>query len=66
MTLQEIKEAVDAGKTVCWGNEGYKVIKGSSQYLIKFIPNNDCIGLTWNDGVTLNGKENEFFISEKV
>lgn len=66
MTLQEIKEAVDAGKTVCWSNKGYKVVKGSSQYLIKYIQNNHCIGLTWQDGVTLNGKEDEFFISEKV
>lgn len=65
MTLQEIKDAVDAGEDVCWSNFAYKVVKDNiGQYLIKFIPNNHCIGLTWKDGVTLNGKEDEFFIYE--
>lgn len=62
MTLDEIKKAVDEGKIVHWGNEAYKVIKDDvGQYLIKCTLNNDLIGLTWRDGVTLNGKEEEFF-----
>lgn len=63
MTLEEIKAAVDEGKTVHWANEGYKVVKGANgEYLVCFTANNHCIGLTWRDGKTLNGKPDEFFI----
>lgn len=64
MNLQEIKDAVDAGKTVHWSNPGYKVIKDDlGRYLIEseFSGSKSWIGLTWTDGVTLNGKEEEFF-----
>ena len=64
MTLLEIKEAVDNGKTVCWANELYEVVKGHGGYSIVCVQNNSCIGLTWRDGVTLNGREHEFFIKE--
>jgi len=66
MDVNEIKQAVDDGKKVFWGNDNYEVIKGASGYLIKSKFNNHCIGLTWLDGVTLNGKEEEFFIEEPV
>lgn len=63
MKLNEIKAAVDAGKTVCWSNSGYRVIKDSKgQYLIKCLMNNSMIGLTWMDGVTLNGEEKDFYV----
>lgn len=39
MTLDEIKSAVLAGKTVCWANEGYEVVRTSGQWLIVFTPN---------------------------
>lgn len=62
MKLEEIKKAVDEGKIVHWANEAYKVIKDDvGQYFIRCTLNNDLIGLTWRDGVTLNGKEEEFF-----
>ena len=65
MTLQEIKNAVDDAKIVCWSNSGYRVVKDElGQYLIVFQPNKYTIGLTWRDGITLNGKESEFFILE--
>ena len=65
MTESEIKQAVDEGKTVHWSSEAYVVIKDSKgQYLIKCIPNNHCIGLTWADGKTLNGKEEDFYEAE--
>lgn len=65
MTVNEIKAAVDAGKPVFWANLNYAVIKDSiGQYLIHSKCNNYYIGLTWRDGVTLNGKEEEFFIYE--
>lgn len=62
MSLQEIKDAIAAGKKVYWSHEGYEVIKDKiGQYLIHYIPNGHCIGLTWQDGVTMNGKEQDFF-----
>jgi len=65
MNAQQIKEAVDRGKTVHWSNESYVVIKdGLGRYLIMCTLNDNCIGLTWQDGVTLNGKESEFYIKE--
>lgn len=65
MTLTEIKEAVDNGKIVCWANDRYRVIKGKFDYLIGWDiggRQENYIGLTWRDGVTLNGKEEEFYI----
>jgi len=73
MTLDEIKAAVDAGKSVHWVNRGYIVIgftcekTGQRDYLIGWDhggPRAHYIGLTWQDGVTMNGKESEFYIAE--
>lgn len=65
MTLQEIKDAVESGKTVHWATELYVVKKDSiGQWLIVCTHNGNCIGLTWLDGVTMNGKEEDFFIKE--
>ena len=64
MTLEEIKAAVDAGQTVHWANTGYVVHKDRlGQYLITYVPNGSCIGLTDRGGHRLNGKEAEFFIA---
>jgi hypothetical protein len=63
MTSQEIKDAVDNGKTVQYGS-GYEVIKFKNDYFIRCRSNAYTIGLTWSDGVTLNGKEEDFFIVE--
>ena len=47
MTLEDIKAAVDAGQTVHWANTGYVVHKDRlGQYLITYLPNGSCIGLT--------------------
>ena len=63
MTTQQIKSAVNQGKVVHWSNEAYTVIKDKlGQYLIKCDSNNHCIGLTWDDDVTLNGEEEDFYI----
>ena len=63
MTLAEVKAAVDAGKDVRWANTLYVVVRDSlGQYFIKCTSNGSCIGLTWMDGVTLNGQEGQFFI----
>lgn len=67
MNIQEIKAAVDAGKSVKWVNDGYNVIKDSiGQYLIVFEGNKSAICLTGREGTpyenVLNGKEHEFYI----
>ena len=63
MNLQKIKQAVEAGKSVHWANDGYSVIKDNlGQFLVIFEPNQSCIGLTWRDGSKLNGKEEDFYI----
>lgn len=65
MNLTEIKAALDAGQRVYWVHNGYEVIKDNlGQYLIRY-ETGDCIGLTHQDGVTLNGKEKEFFTIKK-
>jgi hypothetical protein len=66
MNLNEIKEAVDNGETVYWSNKNYKVVKDkNNNYLIKH-ENGNSIDLTWEDNITLNGEEYEFFISKKL
>jgi hypothetical protein len=65
MTLQEIKNAVLAGKTVHWASKAYVVVHDEiGQWLVHCLVNNTCIGLTWRDGVTMNGKEDEFFVAK--
>jgi hypothetical protein len=64
MTLDDIKAAVDAGQTVHWANTGYVVHKDRlGQYLITYLLNGNCIGLTDRSGHRLNGKEAEFFVA---
>lgn len=65
MTLDDIKAAVDAGQTVHWANTGYVVHKDRlGQYLITYLPNGGCIGLTDRGGQRLNGEEAEFFTAQ--
>jgi hypothetical protein len=65
----EIKAAVDKGVRVFQHNSGYEVIKDSiGQYLIvwmKGTPQEHTIGLTWTDGVTLNGRAYHFYSLHK-
>ena len=64
MTLEDFTAAVDAGQTVHWANFGYIVHKDRlGQYLITYLPNGSCIGLTDRERKRLNGKEVEFFIA---
>jgi hypothetical protein len=69
MTLEQIKAAVEAGKTVHWANTAYTVIKDNlGQWLIAYEPNGPrahYIGLTWQDGKTMNGAPSQFFIAGK-
>jgi len=71
MTLAEITAAVDAGKTVHWRTKSYTVRRGqgssasnpATRYFICHDGGN-CIGLTWSDGTTLNGKEIDFCLAD--
>ena len=64
MNLNEIKQAISEGKTVHWSNSAYQVVKDDKgQYFITCNQNGYSIGLTWADGLTLNGKEKDFYIS---
>ena len=62
MTLQEIKTAVDKGKHVQWKSEAYKVTKSGIYYHITCTLNGSIIGLTWQNGVTMNGEEKDFIL----
>jgi len=62
MTLIEIKRAVAGGQAVYWCGKNYRVVRDAlGEYLIRCTNNSDCVSLTWTDGETLNGAENEFF-----
>lgn len=64
MTLQEIKKEVENGNKVYHQTFYYEVIKDSkNQWMIKGN-NGYCIGLTWADNTTLNGKEEDFFTNK--
>ena len=64
MKLDEIKAAVRAGKTVHWSNDGYVVTEDRlGQWHIVFTSTGHAIGLTWLDGVTMNGREDQFYIA---
>jgi len=65
MKLEEIKKAVDEGKSVKWASNLYDVVKDNiGQYLIICSDNQYTIGLTWKDNITLNGKPSEFYITK--
>ncbi len=67
MNIEQIKHAVQAGRTVHWASPLYRVIQDRlGRFLILCDANQDCIGLTHRDGVTLNGRESQFFEGENA
>jgi hypothetical protein len=65
MTAAEIKLAHASGKTVYWSNPAYKITgRNPESLLITCSSTKSSIGLTHSDGITLNGKEEDFFILE--
>jgi len=66
MNLETIKAAVLNGQTVCWSTTDY-VVKYHERggFNIVYTPDGNCIGLTHQDDITLNGKESEFFMPVK-
>ena len=65
MKLGEIKSAIRNGKKVYWSSRDYEVIERIGEFYIRCASNNHFIGLTWEDGITLNGSEKDFFIDGK-
>lgn len=67
MDLEQIKAAVNAGKKVCHKTDAYTVIRDLlGQYMIAYRPETrdaNYIMLTWRDGVTMNGKPEDFYIA---
>lgn len=67
MTLEEIKQAVLAGKTVHWSSKAYKVERNKAgQWLVKCTLNGSWYPLTHSDGVTMDYKPSDFFIAGEV
>ena len=63
MTLEQIKQAIEAGKRVFWQNSNYEVKQ--CKHNIMIVSQNNCIGLTWQDGTTLNGHESDFYCEDQ-
>lgn len=63
MTLDEIKRAVDLGKTVHWHNTGYDIVKSDDRYGVLFKGNDNFTALEDVDG-ELQGSEDDFFLSD--
>lgn len=64
LTSKQIKKAVDNSQIVHWANNGYTVKRSNKgDYYIQHH-SGSYIGLTWLDGVTLNGKPEEFYIAQ--
>ena len=63
MTLHEIKQAVNDGKTVHWSSGYYTVKKDDQNQWLIVGSNGSAIGLTWADNTTLNGKPEDFFLA---
>jgi len=64
MTLDEIKAAVQAGKTVHWASRAYTVKQWSGGRFAIVCTNGSSFMLTHTDGVTMNGKPSDFFIGK--
>ena len=67
MELQKIKNELAKGNRVFWSNKNYEVIqsKYTLEYLVKCHLNDSYIGLTWRDGVTMNGEQKDFYMETK-
>lgn len=65
MLAAEILRAVDEGLKVYWQDPSYEVVRGAgrSGYYIRSRATGHCIRLMQADGSTLNGCEDDFYIS---
>ena len=64
MTVSQIKTLVRYGTVVHWSSPLYTVIQdGIDQFLIMCSTNGSCVGLTHQDGETLNGEPSDFYVA---
>ena len=67
MELAAIKSAVLAGDTVHWASSAYVVTHAGDDadrgFSIVFTLNGSAVGLTWRDGVTMNGDAADFYVA---
>ena len=65
MELAEVRSAVLAGDTVHWASSAYVVTHAGDDvdrgFCIVCTLNDFAIGLTWRDGVTMNGDAEDFY-----
>jgi hypothetical protein len=61
MNLDEIKQAVDAGKIICWKNDNYLVEKGGPWGYWVIFDDKPLFGLT---PFNIDGHESDYFILE--
>jgi len=62
MRFEKLKEAVKAGKTVCWKNDNYKLILDSkNRWLIGFC-GVDYVGLYYADNKTSDYNPSDFYV----
>lgn len=67
MTLNEVKTAVRAGRTVYVRTEAYLVVRDNlGQWLIVCAQNGYTTGLTWRDGIRMNCAEEDFILAPLV
>lgn len=64
MTLDEIKKAVNAGKTVRWCNKLYEVVKNNGEYSI-VCENGFTTGLTYKSTGQLIDRPSDFYIARR-
>ncbi len=64
MTVLEIKNAVDSGKTVYFESDNCVVVKGRGGYEIVCRDRKETTSLVWMDGKTLISEESSFFVEE--
>jgi hypothetical protein len=63
MTLEEIKTAVQTGRTVHWASHAYTVKQWSGGRFAIVCTNGSSFMLTQADGVTMNGEPADFFVA---
>lgn len=63
MTLNEIKKAVKNGKKVYWKHFDYQVKVDKNDNWTIVHSGGHIIGLVWEDGTGMNGKEKDFYVS---
>lgn len=69
-TINEVCEAVKAGRKVHWSNENYVVgVDMLGSWFIAYRPwskNPNYVGLFWTDGVTSDYRPEDFYITEEA